>query len=126
MPRQTCRPGAVVVDVFLELITLGQDLTDGGRTEGHDRSGLIGRGLVAFADLGHPSSSVSRTCRPRPYPPVATDLQVIPAPRHPSGAARLGRFRRSEQRIYLFSELSTGFPHDSPAEFAADHPDRPG
>src|SRR3954463_9490457 len=47
---------AVVVDVFFQLVTLGQDLTDGGCTEGHDRSGPIGRGLVAFADLGHPSS----------------------------------------------------------------------
>jgi hypothetical protein len=56
--------GTVVVDVFLEPITLGQDLTDGGGTEGHDRPGIIGRGLVALADLGHQSSlGAARACR---------------------------------------------------------------
>jgi hypothetical protein len=56
--------GAVVVDMLLEPITIGQDLTDGGGTKGHDRSGIIGRGLVAFADLGHQSSlGAARACR---------------------------------------------------------------
>ena len=29
--------GAVVVDVLRQLVPLGENLTDGGRTEGHDR-----------------------------------------------------------------------------------------
>ena len=47
-----------------ETISLGQDLAGGGCTEGHDRPVRIGRSLVAFADLGHPSSSVLRARSP--------------------------------------------------------------
>ena len=94
--------GAVVVDVFLELVPLGQDLTDGGSTEGHDRSGLsaavswpsptwvtrppsvvsarVARSDQSPARGATPTHGIPNLARPHPAAVLRSSLRL-----HPSG-----------------------------------------